>query len=180
MFAVCPYLFLLIICPLIFCVFTPHPLRVDILYVVFGVCLFFVSFINTPASCTITFLPCDTLLLTDSDCPSILESKKQASFQMCVFVCACTFFSHLLLHLSLVFDCWSNWNYTVSLCPTHLCILWLFFFLFYMYCFSHWFKNHQIQWWQILIFHGIICSLTLPQRSTILLPCTNCASVLDQ
>lgn len=108
--------------------FHPSPLQSG--YPVCGVCLFFVSFINTPASCTITFLPCDTLLLTNSDCPFILESKKQASLQMCVCVCV-YIFSHLLRHLSLVFDCWSNWNYSFSL--SHSSVHPLTFFLSFLY-----------------------------------------------
>lgn len=72
----------MIIYPPIFRVFTSLPPQSGYT----GVLVFFISFINSPASRTIPFFPWDALiLLIDSDFPSLLKRKRQARIQVLCF-----------------------------------------------------------------------------------------------
>lgn len=146
--------------PLSFAFSPPSPLRVDILVSLF----FSVSFISSPASRTIPFSPWDALIIMiDSDYPSILKGKQ--GFKCCVFFLSC-----LLLHLKLLLTAGAIWTYklflSVPLIPA---------FFGVMFTASPISLKASTPVVANLIFHGIICSVTLPQLSTILLPCTICA-----
>lgn len=100
----------------------PSSFRVDIL-----VCLFFVSLISSPASCTIPFFLCEVpTLMIDSDCPSILKSNMQARMQV-LFLCVCA-----IPFLSFASSQFAYWlkellEVQISLCTAHL---WIFFYRF--------------------------------------------------
>lgn len=107
----------MIICPLYLSRFHPPSHRVDILVFLF----FFVSYISSPASRTIPSFPCDALIIPiDSDSPSVLKRKRQARIQVCLcvfsFPVICFIWTWLL----------TAGKYRLSLCPTHICILWFY------------------------------------------------------